>query len=74
MRVSSTMLRSVAQAFSCNITEHPILISQRMLCFPRGDARQRGFRCMRVSPNAKLGSEKQQQQPAEHFLANAVLS
>ena len=35
--------------------------------------RQRGFRWMRVSPTTRQGSGKQQQ-PVEHFSANAVLS
>ena len=52
---------------------NPTLISQGTLCSPRGDAQAKRFCCMRVSPNARLGSGKQQQ-PSEHFSANAVLS
>ena len=72
MRVSSTELRRLAQASSSSSIPYPTLISQGTLCFPGGMPRQRGFRCMRVSPTARLGSCKLQQ-PAEYFSVNAVL-
>ena len=70
------ILLCAAETCSGKQQQHP----QTQLRFPKeccafaGEMpRQRGFRCMRVSTTARLGSGKQQQ-PAEHFSANAVLS
>ena len=75
------ILHRASETSSGKQQQHPqtqLSFPKECCAFPGEMPRQRGFHCMRVSPTAisptgRLSSGKQQQ-PAEHFSANAVLS
>ena len=62
MRVSSTVLRRLAQASSSSIP-YQLRYPKECCAFPEEMPWQRGFRCMRVSPTVRLAQAKSSSSP-----------